>query len=161
MSTTVHVVDDHPVVRQGVAIVLEGDAELVLLGSSATSAEAVAAVKREPPAVVLLDVRLADADVVTTVGALLEACPSTRIVLFTADPDHPLVPAALRAGALAVVPKDVPPSVLRRVIRDAAGGRLRDRVPPASEPLLTARQQQVLENVARGMTNTEVAVLLG
>ena len=154
--TTVLVVDDHPVVAQGVAFVLEGDPDLTFAGAAVTAGEAVALAQRTDPDVVLLDVRLPDRDVVAAVRDLRRAAPRAAILLFTADPSHPHIHDARTAGALAVLAKDTPPTALRRALHEAAAGRA-----PASArgpaALLTARQHDVLLRVATGMTNAEIA----
>jgi DNA-binding NarL/FixJ family response regulator len=158
--TTVFVVDDHPIVAQGIALVLDGDAELRFAGAAGGLREATADVARVRPDVVLLDVRLPGTDVVTAVEALTRAAPAARILLFTADPSHPHVRNARAAGAVATLAKDTPPARLRRLIRAAAqGGPLEDDTDDAS--VLTARQHDVLTRVATGMTNVEIAEELG
>lgn len=158
--TEVFVVDDHPIVAQGVALVLDDDPELRFAGSAGGLQEAITAVTRIRPDVVLLDVRLPDTDVVTAVGTLKRAAPATRILLFTADPTHPHVRGARIAGALGTLAKDTPPDRLRRLIRTAAeGGPL--NIDDHNASLLTARQHDVLTRVATGMTNIEIAEELG
>lgn len=154
--TRVHVVDDHPVVRQGVALVLADHPHLELTGSSSNAAQALVKVVREQPDVILLDVRLQGSNVVTVVRSLRRASSDSRILLFTADPAHPMIPAALAAGAAAVVSKDVSPTDLRDILVEKSSAASR---PPVR--LLTPRQQEVLELIAQGLTNAEVADHLG
>lgn len=156
----VHVIDDHPVVRQGVGVLFEGDGDIAVEGGSSTATEGIARVAASQPDVVLLDVRLTGADVVSTVRQLRDHAPGTWVVLFTADPDHPSIPAARRAGAIATVSKDVSPGALRGIVRDAAAGRLVASPVPAETEVLTPRQRQVLALVAVGMTNGEIAAEL-
>ncbi len=158
--TTVFVVDDHPIVAQGIELVLTGDPQLRFAGGASALHEAIAAVARVKPDVVLLDVRLPDTDVVTAVEALTRAAPSARILLFTADPRHPHVRNARAAGALATLAKDTPPAFLRRLIWTAAQGVPFEEI--TDDPtVLTARQHDVLIRVATGMTNGEIAEQLG
>lgn len=160
MVIRVLVVDDHPVVAQGVAYVLEGDVTSVLVGATATVGEAVLRAGALTPDVVLLDVRMPDADVVAAVRGIVDASSRSAIVLFTGDARHPDVRAALAAGAIAVVAKDAPPAELRAAIRDAAEGKLAAPTGPAKSTL-TPRQFDVLQCVATGMTNVEIAAQLG
>lgn len=157
MSIGLYVVDDHPVVQAGIDNVFVDDDEFVLLGAAETLATAVVAVGLKQPDVILLDVRLGGTDVTDAVRGLLRAAPSARIVLFTADPQHPRIPSARRAGAVATVPKDVPPAQLRKLVREAHAGRLGGE-PEQDRPLLTSRQLDVLVRVANGLTNHEIAV---
>jgi DNA-binding NarL/FixJ family response regulator len=160
VSITLFVVDDHPIVQAGIENVFVDEDEFELLGAATSLPEAVAAVHRRMPDVILLDVRLGDTDVVSAVTALSAAAPRARVVLFTADPQNPHVPRARRAGAVATVPKDTVPAELRAVVRAAHEGTLRDEAPPERH-LLTPRQCEVLACVAAGMTNSEAARELG
>lgn len=154
----IFVIDDHPIVAQGVTAVLAEAADLVFVGSAATLAEGLTAVATSGPDVVLLDVRLPDTDPVTAVEALRRALPQARIVLFTADPTHPHIRGARAAGAVATVAKDAGPESLRAVLRQVvAGVPTRDDAEPG---LLTPRQHDVLTRVAMGMTGTEIAAEL-
>lgn len=157
---TVFIVDDHPVVAQGIAMILDGDEQLQFAGAASGLREAITAVARFKPDVVLLDVRLPGTDVVTGVEALIRAAPTVRILLFTADPEHMQVRNARAAGALATLAKDTPPARLRRFIRTVAAGEPLDG--DTDDPgVLTARQYDVLARVATGMTNGEIAEQLG
>lgn len=163
MVIRVLVVDDHPVVAQGVAYVLDGDPAAALVGAAETVDEAVRCAGAVKPDVVLLDVRMPDATVVAAVRAILDASSRSAIVLFTGDAQHPSVRGALGAGAVGVVAKNAPPAGLRAVIRDAAAGEL-SALAGHSGPqraTLTPRQFDVLQCVATGMTNVEIATELG
>ncbi|KRB75073.1 hypothetical protein ASE01_17060 [Nocardioides sp. Root190] len=157
--TRVFVVDDHPVVAQGVGWALDDEPDLEFVGAAPTLHQAVAAVAGARPDVVLLDVRIPDTDVVVAVRDLLRAAPGAAIVLFTADPSHPYVRAARAAGAVATVSKDTAPARLRAIIRSAAVGTRLDE-DDAITALLTPRQQDVLVRVATGMTTIEIATEL-
>jgi len=154
--TRVVVVDDHPVVSQGVAFVLEDDPGLHFVGGAASAAAAVRLARQEQPDVVLLDVRLPDQGVVATVQDIRRVAPQTTVLLFTADPAHPHLAAARTAGAVAVLAKDTAPDALRQALHDAAAGRTPHSA-AAAAALLTARQHDVLVRVATGMTNVEIA----
>lgn len=156
----VFVVDDHPIVAQGIELVLDDDTDLRFAGAAGVLSDATDAVGRILPDVILLDVRLPDTDVVTAVDALTRAAPAACILLFTADPSHPHVRSARAAGAVATLAKDTPPERLRRLIRAAARGEtLEDDSGDAG--VLTARQHDVLSKIATGMTNIEIAEELG
>lgn len=157
--TRVVVVDDHPVVAQGVAFVLEDDRDLSFVGAARSAGEAVGLVQRTHPDVVLLDVRLPDRGVVATVQQIRRSAPAAAILLFTAHPSHPDLGQARAAGALAVLAKDTAPHDLRRALHEAASGKAPSSAAgPAA--VLTARQQDVLVRVATGMTTVEIATEL-
>lgn len=162
----VFVADDHPVVLQGMAILLGESEDLHLVGSASTSVETVRQVGEARPDVVLLDVRLDDTATATLVQRLVEVAPSSAILLFTADVRHFAVPAAILAGAVGAVSKDVAPEVLRRTIRQAAAGERIDSAASRTTehgviPSLTPRELEVLRHVALGETNAEIADRLG
>nr|WP_300047147.1 response regulator transcription factor [uncultured Nocardioides sp.] len=159
-TISLFVIDDHPIVRAGVDNVFDGEPGFRLLGASPTVSDAVAAWRTGTPDVVLLDVRLGDADVVRSVEQARAAAPTTAVLLFTADPRHPRIPLARRAGAVATVAKDTPPAELRAMVRAAHDGRLTDGHRP-ERPLLTPRQHDVLTRVGHGLTNGEIADELG
>lgn len=93
--TRIVVVDDHPVVHDGVAAQLNGYADLTVVGHAETGADAVTVCVREQPDVVLFDLRLAT----EVVPALHRASPDSRVLLFTAFPEHAAVAPTLAAGA--------------------------------------------------------------
>lgn len=157
--TSIFVIDDHPVVAQGIALTVEDDDELVFVGEAASIADAGGHLRRLRPDLVLLDVRIPGTHVVEAMAVLRRLVPDVIVLLFTADPRHPDVRDALRVGALAVVAKDTPPAQLRAVLRAAARGSS-PHVEDTS-PILTPRQHDVLTRVATGMTNAEIAEELG
>lgn len=158
--TRVFVVDDHPVVAQGVSWALDDEPDLEFVGAARTLSEALGAIAKARPDVLLLDVRLPDTDVVSAVRDLSAAASWAHIVLFTADPSHPQVRAARAAGALTTVAKDTLPTRLRAIIRAVAAGEPLGE-DHAAEAVLTPRQHDVLARVATGMTTTEIATDLG
>ena len=155
MTIRVFVVDDHPIVQQGVSNVFEDDSDIMLVGAAETLSSAVSSVRTLRPDVILLDVRLGDEKVASAVTALRRAWSSSHIVLFTAHPAHAGIREALKAGAIATLPKEIAPIQLREAVRAAFAGSLQRGV---LEPdWLTPRQREVLEGVASGMTNIEIA----
>ncbi|MFC9664057.1 LuxR C-terminal-related transcriptional regulator [Nocardia sp. NPDC127606] len=156
---SVFVIDDHPIVAQGVALVLDGDPDLRFVGACEDLGSGVVAIVRLRPSVVLLDVRLPGTDVATAVRTLAHAVAETRIVLFTAYPEHADVRRARSAGAVATAAKDTPPPKLRELIRAVVRGELLGG--DFESGVLTTRQHDVLCRVATGMTNVEIAEQLG
>ncbi|WP_168187126.1 response regulator transcription factor [Williamsia sp. 1138] len=153
------IVDDHPIVQHGVAKILEGAPEFSLVGAAATLQEAVAVARHTRPTVILLDVRLHGTDVLTAVTSIRLATPTSQILLFTAHPGHPDITKARRAGAIATLPKELPPARLREAMRAAGDGSL--QVDEPTQDRLTPRQREILNRVATGMTNAEIADELG
>ncbi|MFC4943432.1 response regulator [Pseudonocardia sp. GCM10023141] len=172
-AARVMVVDDHPVVRDGVALLLRGDPTLVVVGAAESGR---AALERAPllrPDLVLLDLRLPDMLAPEVVVGLREAVPAARVVVFTAHGDHHGVQAALDAGAHGALLKDAAAidlvAALRRVLR---GERVSDpRMVPAgggdgnqaalARSGLTRREYEVLRLAAQGRTNPEIAESTG
>jgi two-component system, NarL family, nitrate/nitrite response regulator NarL len=166
------VVDDHPIVLDGVALALQRTSFLEVAGYARNGRDAVAAVRRDPPDVVLLDLRLPDMLAPEAIGKLLREAPAVKVVVFTAYPEHAALTAALAAGAHGVVVKDTERADLVDVIRRVAAG---ERVVSADtgadrgvlvdrklrEHGLTRREYEILRHVAMGETNPEIADTLG
>ncbi|WP_027927784.1 response regulator [Amycolatopsis benzoatilytica] len=166
------VVDDHPVVTQGVALLLRSQPNVVLAGSARTGREALEAAAALDPDVVLLDLRLPDMLATEVIRKLRTVRPAARVLLFTAYADHAALPAALEEGVVGCLLKDVSTTDLASAIQDAHRGQtvMDPRVDAASgnrlrEALLrvglTRREYEVLRLVATGHTNPEVAAELG
>jgi two-component system, NarL family, nitrate/nitrite response regulator NarL len=156
----VFVVDDHPVVRDGVALLANTSRKIEVVGYAATGKSALEHVRGMRPHVILLDLRLPDMLAPELIDAFARIVPAARIVVFTAYPDHPAVRAALDAGACGVVPKDAARTDLVSVITAAALGE--DAAPifqPAqrTHALVGRREYDVLRRVAIGETNQEIA----
>jgi DNA-binding NarL/FixJ family response regulator len=164
------IVDDHPVVRDGLRGIFESTAEFEVAGEAGNGAEAVTRARALQPDVVLMDLRMPDVDGVTAIKRLAELGLDTRVlVLTTYDTDSDVVPA-IEAGATGYLLKDAPRSELLRAVRAAARGeavlspsvatRLLGQVrAPAREPL-SNRELDVLALVARGTSNRDTATRL-
>jgi DNA-binding NarL/FixJ family response regulator len=164
------IVDDHPVVRDGLTGMFRGEPEIEVLGEAADGAEAVARAEDLRPDVILMDLRMPELDGVTAIARLAErGVPSRVLVLTTYETDSDVLPA-IEAGATGYLLKDAPRAELLRAVRAAARGEavlspsVASRVlgqvrAPAAEPL-SARELEVLELVARGSTNREAAAKL-
>jgi DNA-binding NarL/FixJ family response regulator len=164
------IVDDHPVVRDGLRGIFESTAEFEVAGEAGNGAEAVTRARALKPDVVLMDLRMPDVDGVTAIKRLAELGLDTRVlVLTTYDTDSDVVPA-IEAGATGYLLKDAPRTELLRAVRAAARGeavlspsvatRLLGQVrAPAREPL-SNRELDVLALVARGTSNRDTATRL-
>ncbi len=168
---TVLVVDDHPVVRDGVSLLLRYDPALTVIGSAESGRVAIQRVTELRPALILLDLRLPDMLAPEVISELRRVHPAGLIVVFTAHGDHQGVRAALDSGANGCLLKDVAGTdlvaALRRVLR---GERVVDpRIFPddgqRSDALarsgLTRREYEVLRLAAQGQTNPEIAESTG
>jgi DNA-binding NarL/FixJ family response regulator len=171
------IVDDHPVVRDGLRGVFAGDPDFDVVGEASDGREALAAVGRLDVDVVLMDLRMPGMGGVAAITELAVVAPSVRVlVLTTFDTDSDVLPA-IEAGATGYLLKDAPRDELIRAVRSAARGdsvlspavarRLMDRVGPATgqpEPApapkidtLSPRELEVLTLVSQGVTNRDAA----
>ncbi|GAB3301930.1 response regulator transcription factor [Parasphingorhabdus pacifica] len=166
------VVDDHPVVLDGVRLLLRDEPSVSVVGAAADAASAVTLIAREKPDVVLLDLRLPDALACEIVGDLRAAAPNARLVVFTAYRDHAALQATLDAGVDGCLLKDAGATDLGAAIRRAASGlmvfdprmgeRLSSRMQSRLyETGLTRREYEALRHAAAGRTNPEIAAQLG
>ena len=166
------VVDDHPIVLDGVALALQRTTFLELAGYARSGREAVDAVTRYRPDVVLLDLRLPDMLAPETIHAISAAAPGVKVVIFTAYPEHAALADALAAGAHGVLVKDTERGDLVDVLRRVAAGERVVSVDLHSdggilvnrklrEHGLTRREYEILRHVAMGETNPEIAAALG
>ncbi|MEV4710622.1 response regulator transcription factor [Micromonospora sp. NPDC049374] len=167
------IVDDHPVVRDGLRGMFAGDPGFEVVGEAADGAEALTMAARHRPDVVLMDLRMPGMDGVTAIGRLVDADnPAKVLVLTTYDTDADVLPA-IEAGATGYLLKDAPRDELVRAVRAAARGesvlspsvagrlmgRLRTPRQSTEEPL-SQRELEVLTLVARGSSNREAAARL-
>jgi len=163
------VVDDHPIVRQGLVGVLSDEDDLEVVGQASSGREAVALVARVRPDVVLLDLEMDDLDGVEAIPQLRAAHPSVEVLVFTAYDTDERVLGAVRAGARGYLLKGASAEDIARGIRTvAAGGSyLEPRV--ANKVLaemasgghranaLSAREREVLRLVAEGLPTKQIA----
>jgi DNA-binding NarL/FixJ family response regulator len=169
MSEVVRVLiaDDHPVVRSGIRGMLASDPEFDVVGEAADGAEAVALALRDRPDVVLMDLRMPDLDGASATAEIRAKRPDTQVlVLTTYDTDADIV-RAIEAGAIGYLLKDVPHEEIGRAVRAAARGetvlapgvaaRLMERSRGAPGGALSAREIEVLQLAARGLSNSEIA----
>lgn len=167
------IVDDHPVVRDGLRGMLGTQPDFEIVGEAASGAEALTVIAASRPDVVLTDLRMPDPSGAALIRLIRERVPSARIlVLTTHDTDSDVLPA-VEAGAIGYLLKDVPREELFRAVRAAArdesvlspavAALLLNHVRP-HKPLtaarLSAREREVLTLIAQGRTNRETAAAL-
>lgn len=172
MTTRVFVVDDHDVIRRGIAALLDAEQDLELVGEAGSVAEALAWVPKRNPQVAVLDVRLPDGNGVELCRELRSQLPELRCLILTSFDDHEALMDAIMAGASGFVLKGVVSQELVSALRTVGAGKSllspqrteamlnwlrkeQEKADPLRE--LTARERQVLELIGEGMTNREIA----
>jgi DNA-binding NarL/FixJ family response regulator len=166
VTTRVLLVDDHPVVREGLRGMINAEDDLTVVGEAGSGAEAIALAESLCPDVILMDLRMPDVDGVTATERILAASPSIRIVVVTTYESDADILRAVEAGAAGYLLKDASRLELADAVRDAARGKtvlapsVADRLvrfvrQPASVSL-SSREVEVLGLVAKGTTNAEI-----
>lgn len=169
------VVDDQALVRAGFRMILEAEPDVEVVAEAADGVEALAAVQLHEPDVVLMDVRMPNMDGIAAARQILDDGSSAKVVMLTTFDMDEYVYEALRAGASGFLLKDVPPERLVAGIRAVASGesllapsvtrrlietyvrRQPARALPPGIKELTAREREVLELMAHGLSNGEIA----
>lgn len=161
------IVDDHPVVRSGIKGMLEPDPGFEVVGQAASGQEAVALSLREHPDVVLMDLQMPGLDGAAATAQIKAQRPETQVVVLTTYGTDADIVRAIDAGAVGYLLKDAPHEEITRAVRAAARGettltpaiaqRLMQRVRTPASDALSAREIEVLQLAARGLSNTEIA----
>jgi len=171
--TRILLVDDHEVVRLGLMTLINDQADMEVVGEAGTASEALLAVERLRPDVVLMDIRLPGEGGLEATERITHAFPESKVVILTSFADDGLVVRAIQAGAAGYVLKQVGNEELLRAIQAAARGqavldpmttqrllaRVRETERRAEQDAfreLSAREMEVLAEVARGHTNAEI-----
>lgn len=168
MSIRVLIVDDHAVVRQGLRIFLDMEPDFVIVGEAADGAAAVQLARQLRPDVVLMDLLLPVMDGVTATGHIRRELPDTEVIALTSVLENNSVFRAIQAGAIGYLLKDTEAPRLREAIKAAADGKvqlspeaatvlLREVRTPTSPERLTERETEVLQLLADGRSNKEIA----
>jgi DNA-binding NarL/FixJ family response regulator len=169
-------VDDHAVVRSGLRMLLQAEADLAIIGEAETGAQGVAKAQELRPDVVLMDISMPDMNGIEATRAIKSVCPTVAILALTMHEDKAYFFEMLNAGASGYVPKRAAPdqlvsairtvfagevylypSVAKSLVQDylGKGGALGQQAKPPTEPL-TDREHQVLALIAEGMHNREI-----
>lgn len=165
---TVLLVDDHPIVRDGLRRVLGDQPDMQVVAEAGDGEQAIAAVREHQPRVVVMDVQMPRLDGVRATRQIHRLFPHTHVLILSGYDSDRYVFGLLEAGATGYVLKEAADDEVLAAIRAASRGepfltpRLRGRTNPVQQPLdtLTARESQVLCLMAEGLDNDEIAVRL-
>src|SRR5262245_9701253 len=163
-------VDDHPTVRQGLALLFRQADDVELVGTVENGEQVLEAIARTQPEVVIVDVRLPGIDGISAVKRIAQGAPTVKTVMFSAYGDKRLLSDAIAAGARGYVMKGSPPEDLLRAIRTVKSGK--PFVDPSLSPALlmttgnadaplSEREREILQLLAEGLHTEEVARRIG
>jgi DNA-binding NarL/FixJ family response regulator len=165
--------DDHAVVRQGFKMILDAQTDMEIVGEAANGREAVELAEKLRPDVVVMDVAMPELNGIEATRRVVAALPHARVIALSMHKDSVYVREILRAGARGYLLKDSGAEDLVRAVRAVAGGEsylspavsnavLDDYRRHVTDPidLLTSREREVLQMLAEGKTNKEIAVVL-
>jgi DNA-binding NarL/FixJ family response regulator len=156
-------VDDHPLLREGIAAVINRQPDMCVIADAASSKDAIEQFRKHKPDVTLMDLRLPDKSGIDTMISIRAEFPEARIIMLTTFEGDVEIQRALEAGARAYLLKSMPPKELVEVIRQVHAGK--KRVPPQlaaqlaehiSDEPLTSREIEVLGQIAEGNRNRDI-----
>jgi len=171
-------VDDHPLLRQGIRKVLEFEPEMKVVGEAGTGEEALKLARNLQPLIIIMDINLPDISGIETTRLIKTELPDTKVLALTIHDNDEYVVQMVRAGATGYILKDVDPGGLVKAVRAAAAGEsylspsiagkvfdalnrlARQGESRPRERLLTNREQEVLELIVQGCSNAKIAELL-
>ena len=174
--TTLLIVDDQALIRVGLRKILENEPEMTVVGEAGDGEDAVASARRLRPDIVLMDIRMPVLDGIEATRRIVRAQPSARVLILTTFGLDTYVYDALRAGASGFMLKDAPPEEIAAAVRIVASGEAllapavtravieefarhppsAPATPPPAVAELTPREQEVLDLLARGLSNPEI-----
>lgn len=173
MPITVLLADDHPLIRDGLRLLLEANADLRVVAAVADGREAVDAATRLQPDVAVLDISMPDLDGIEAARRIRDACPRTRVIMLSMHESAEHVRRAVAAGAAGYLLKDTAPKEIAAALRAVHSGRLyfSERVgaqaaaaesgPAHALDSLSPRERDILQFIVEGHSNADAAKALG
>lgn len=174
-SIRVLIADDHPIVREGLSVVINSQPDMRLVGQAADGKQAILLFKELKPDVIVMDLKMPGMNGLSAIGEIKKLDQKTPVLVLTSFTDDDMVIAAIQSGANGVMLKDMPPEQLLAAIREVARGQntlhpmvaqklmlriQRSAAPDFSEKSLTHREIDVLKCLAEGQSNREIAMKL-
>jgi DNA-binding NarL/FixJ family response regulator len=174
-SIRVLIADDHPIVREGLSVVINSQPDMRLVGQAADGKQAILLFKELKPDVIVMDLKMPGMNGLSAIGEIKKLDQKTPVLVLTSFTDDDMVIAAIQSGANGVMLKDMPPEQLLEAIREVARGQntlhpmvaqklmlriQRSAAPDFSEKSLTHREIDVLKCLAEGQSNREIAMKL-
>ncbi|HWO38571.1 MAG TPA: response regulator transcription factor [Candidatus Acidoferrum sp.] len=156
-------VDDHPLLREGIAAVINSQPDMLMIADAASGQDGIQQFRKHRPDVTLMDLRLPDMSGVDTIVAILAEFPEARIIMLTTFEGDVEIQRALEGGARGYMLKSMAPKDLVEVIRQVHAGK--KRIPPQlaarlaehmSDEALTVRELEVLRQIAEGNRNRDI-----
>ncbi len=161
------IVDDHPIVREGIAALIERREDMTVVAEACDGNEAVTLFREHRPDVTLMDLRMPNMDGVTAIAAIRGGFPNARIIVLTTYDGDEDIYRGLRAGAKGYMLKDAPREELLDAIRAVHAGQTRIPTDVAAKlaerlnsPELTPREREVLNLIVEGRSNLEIGTIL-
>ena len=157
-------VDDHPLLREGIATLIQNQPDMVVVGQASNGREAIQGFREHLPEICLMDIRLPDMSGIDAMLAILREFPQARLIMLTTAEGDVEIQRALEAGARSYMLKSMPPKELLETIRQVHAGK--KRIPPEiathlaehySDEAITAREIEVLQQIAGGNRNRDIA----
>jgi DNA-binding NarL/FixJ family response regulator len=161
-------IDDHPLVREGIAVIIQSQSDMKIIGQTSTAEEGVQEFRELRPDVTLMDLRLPDLSGIEAIIEIRAEFPDARIIVLTMFEGDVEIQRALEAGARGYLLKSAPPAELVNVIRQVHAGKKRLQPEVAAhlseymgEDSLTPREIEVLQQVSGGNRNRDIGEYLG
>jgi two-component system NarL family response regulator len=163
-SIRILIVDDHPIVRNGLVLMVKYESGMETVAEASSGAEAIAQFHQHQPDVTLMDLRLGDMNGVDVIATIRQRFPDARIIILTTYDTDEDIYRGLQTGAKGYILKDAPLDELLKAIRTVHAGR--QYIPPEvgaklaerlSRPQLSDREREVLQLIAQGKSNQDVA----
>lgn len=159
------IVDDHPVVREGMAAMLSTERDFRVVGACANGEEALASIRRAAPDLALMDVRMPRLGGFETLVKMRQVAPQVRVMLLAGLPARSELERAREMGAAGYLPKSVSQdrlvAALRQAAADPSSFASDERATPVYGGILTERETEILGYFAKGKTREEVGIILG